>query len=249
MQELIALLDSSYLLPFFLLFARVVSFFALMPVFNASYLPVQVRIAIAFYLSIFLHANIADPTVVTEENFLTLLINEITLGIVASMILHMVFAAIRIIGELISYATVLSMSTQFDPSTGTQETNVAKLLNILAMFIFLETGMYEVTLLLLAKSFETIHLGAFNLYEYNGIAIATQELKRMTLFAFSFAFPLFFIGFIMDVFFGYATRNTPAFSVFVVTFQLKFMLIFGFMILGMSIFIENFKEYFYQTVY
>jgi flagellar biosynthetic protein FliR len=249
MLELVKYLDSSYLFPFLLLFARVVSFFALMPVFNAKFLSVKIRIGIAFYVSIFLYSNIDTSVVVNEINFIELLINEIMLGIVASMILHMVFAGVKVIGELIAYATALSMSSQMDPSSGTQQTSISRLLDTIAILVFLETGMYEVVLMLLSESFSTITLGAFDLYSYDGINIAMGELTRMMLFAFSFAFPLFFIGFIMDVFFGYATRNTPSFSVFVVTFQLKFMFIFGFMILGISVFIDNFKQYFFDTIY
>jgi flagellar biosynthetic protein FliR len=161
----------------------------------------------------------------------------------------MVFAGIKVIGELIAYATSLSMSSQMDPTSGTQQTSISNLLNIIATLVFLESGMYEAVLMLLSNSFSTITLGAFDLYSYDGINIAMNELTRMMLFAFSFSFPLFFIGSIMDIFFGYATRNTPSFSVFVVTFQLKFMFIFGFLILGIRIFIDNFKQYFFNTIY
>ncbi|MFY9092665.1 flagellar biosynthetic protein FliR, partial [Aliarcobacter butzleri] len=63
-------------------------------------------------------------------------------------------------------------------------------------------------------------------------------------FAFAFALPLFFIGFIMDVYYGYGTKSMPAFSPFIITFQLKFALIFIFLILGMEIFADTFTNYF-----
>lgn len=66
----------------------------------------------------------------------------------------------------------------------------------------------------------------------------------MFTFAFAFALPLFFIGFIMDVYYGYGTRSMPAFSPFVITFQLKFALIFIFLIFGMELFAQAFTEYF-----
>ncbi|MFY4804681.1 flagellar biosynthetic protein FliR, partial [Aliarcobacter butzleri] len=63
-------------------------------------------------------------------------------------------------------------------------------------------------------------------------------------FAFAFALPLYFIGFIMDVYYGYGTKSIPAFSPFIITFQLKFALIFFFLILGMDIFSDTFTNYF-----
>ncbi len=70
------------------------------------------------------------------------------------------------------------------------------------------------------------------------------EINRMFAFAFSFALPLFFISFIMDIYYGYGTKAMPAFSPFVITFQLKFALIFIFMLLGFDIFAQNFIDYF-----
>jgi flagellar biosynthetic protein FliR len=104
--------------------------------------------------------------------------------------------------------------------------------------------MYEMTLVILVKSFSMINLGSFDIFSYDGIQLAIDEIKRMFTFAFAFALPLFFIGFILDVYYGYGTRSMPAFSPFVITFQLKFALIFIFLILGLEIFTESFTEYF-----
>ena len=112
------------------------------------------------------------------------------------------------------------------------------------LVIYLESGMYEVTLYMLASSFGQISLGAFDLFSYDGILYASNEINRMFAFAFSFAFPLFFIGFIMDIYYAYGTKSMPAFSPFIITFQIKFALIFLFMMLGLDIFAESFTNYF-----
>jgi flagellar biosynthetic protein FliR len=97
---------------------------------------------------------------------------------------------------------------------------------------------------MLATSFGHIGLGTFDLFSYDGIAYASAEINRMFAFAFSFAFPLFFIGFILDVYYGYGTKSMPAFSPFVVTFQIKFALIMVFMMFGIEIFVDSFIAYF-----
>ena len=172
------------------------------------------------------------------------MISEITLGLVASMFVNIMFSAVKIIGDFIGYSTALSMAMMFDPSTGSQEGLISKLLYWIALVMFFQTGMYEMTLVILVKSFSLIHLGAFDLFTYDGIQIAIDEIKRMFAFAFAFALPLFFIGLILDLYYGYGTRSMPAFSPFVITFQLKFALIFLFLIFGMEIFTEAFTEYF-----
>jgi flagellar biosynthetic protein FliR len=245
MQQLISLLDQQTVLAFLLLLARVLAFMAFMPIVGHKTVNPTIRIAISFYLTVFLFPLINyESSIVSHDTFLLALISEITLGLVASFLIQIVFSAVQIIGDLIGYATALSMANMFDPATGTQQGIVSRFLYMVILVIYLESGMYEVTIYMLAYSFGEISLGAFNLYSYDGITYATQEVNRMFAFAFSFAFPLFFVGFIMDVYYGYGTKSMPSFSPFIITFQIKFALIFVFMMLGFEIFVDSFTTYF-----
>jgi len=245
LQDLISLLDQQTVFAFLLLLARVLSFMAFMPIVGHKTVNPTIRIAISFYMTIFLFPLIEyDKSLITQDTFLLDLISEITLGLVASFLVQIVFSAIQIIGDLIGYATALSMANMFDPATGTQQGIISRLLYFVILVIYLESGMYEITIYMLATSFGTISLGAFDLFSYDGIAYASAEINRMFAFSFSFAFPLFFIGFIMDVYYGYGTKSMPAFSPFVITFQIKFALIFLFMMFGFEIFVDSFTAYF-----
>ncbi|MFW3372955.1 flagellar biosynthetic protein FliR [Aliarcobacter butzleri] len=244
MEELLSLLNEQTVYQFLLLLARILAFVVFMPVFGHTAINVTVRIAFAFYLSIFIYPFVDIVTTINQNNFIISLISEITLGLVAAMLVNIIFSAVRIIGEFVEYSTALSMAMMFDPTTNSQEGLVAKLLFWISLMLFFQTGMYEMTLVILAKSFTMIHLGSFNIFSYDGIQLAIDEIKRMFSFAFAFALPLFFIGFIMDVYYGYGTKSMPAFSPFIITFQLKFALIFIFLILGMEIFADTFTNYF-----
>ncbi|MFW2592205.1 flagellar biosynthetic protein FliR [Aliarcobacter butzleri] len=244
MEELLSLLNEQTVYQFLLLLARILAFVVFMPVFGHTAINVTVRIAFAFYLSIFIYPFVDIVTSINQNNFIISLISEITLGLVAAMLVNIIFSAVRIIGEFVEYSTALSMAMMFDPTTNSQEGLVAKLFFWISLMLFFQTGMYEMTLVILAKSFTMIHLGSFNIFSYDGIQLAIDEIKRMFSFAFAFALPLFFIGFIMDVYYGYGTKSMPAFSPFIITFQLKFALIFVFLILGMEIFADTFTNYF-----
>jgi flagellar biosynthesis protein FliR len=244
MEAFLSLLNEETLFQFLLLFARIISFVAFMPVFGHAAINPTVRIAFAFYITIFIFPLVEVSTNITQDNFLLGLVSEITLGLVAAMFVNIIFSAVRIIGEFVEYSTALSMAAMFDPTTGSQEGIIAKLLYWVALMLFFQTGMYEMTLVILVKSFSIIHLGTFDIFSYDGIQLAIDEVKRMFTFAFAFALPLFFIGFILDVYYGYGTKSMPSFSPFVITFQLKFALIFIFLIFGMEIFAEAFTDYF-----
>ena len=204
----------------------------------------KILIAFAFYITIFIFPLVDVTSNINQDNFIISLISEITLGLVAAMLINILFSAIKVIGEFVEYSTALSMAAMFDPTTGSQEGVIAKLLYWIALMLFFQTGMYEMTLVILVKSFSMINLGSFDIFSYNGVQLAIDEIKRMFAFAFAFALPLFFIGFILDIYYGYGTKSMPSFSPFVVTFQLKFALIFVFLILGMEMFTEAFVDYF-----
>jgi flagellar biosynthesis protein FliR len=244
MEAFLSLLNEEVLLQFLLLLARILAFIAFMPVFGHAAVSPMIRVAFAFYITIFVFPLVDVRTNITEENFLIGLVSEITLGLVSAMLINIIFSAVKIIGEFVEYSTALSMAAMFDPTTGSQEGLIAKLLYWVALMLFFQTGMYEITLVILVKSFSIIHLGSFDIFSYNGIQLAIDEVKRMFSFAFSFALPLFFIGFILDIYYGYGTKSMPSFSPFVITFQLKFALIFIFLIFGMEIFTDAFTEYF-----
>jgi len=243
MQELLSLLNEQTLYSFLLLLARIVAFVVFLPVFNHTSISSPIRVAFAFFITIFLYPIVELKGDFTQEGFILSLISEITLGLVSAMFLNVVFNAVRIIGDFVGYSTALSMASMFDPTTGSNEGLISKLLYWIALMIFFETGMYEMTIVILSKSFSMIHLGTFNIFSYDGIQIAIDEINRMFAFAFAFALPLFFIGFIMDIYYGYGTKSMPSFSPFVITFQLKFALIFIFLILGMDIFVDSFTNY------
>lgn len=245
MQQLISLLDQQTILAFSLLFGRVLAFVAFMPVFSHSAVNPTIRVAIAFYFTVFLFPLIDyQHLTITQDTFALDLLSEITLGAAGSFLVQIIFSAVQIIGDLIGYATALSMANMFDPATGTQQGVISRFLYMVILVIYLESGMYEVTIYMLSTSFGHISLGSFDLFSYDGILYASKEINRMFAFAFSFAFPLFFIGFIMDVYYGYGTKSMPAFSPFVITFQIKFALIFLFMLFGLEIFVDSFTSYF-----
>jgi len=246
MESLVQLIDQNTTYTFLLLLARVLSFVAFMPVFGHVSVPVSVRIGIAFYFTLFLFPLVAPGSVQIPNDvvFLKSLVGEITLGFVASMLVQIIFSAVQIVGDLIGLATTLSMANMFDPTTGTQQGIMSRFLYMIILVIYFQTGMYEVTILMLGKSIGMITLGEFNLFDYDILTMAITEINHMFIFAFAFAFPLFFIGFILDVYYGYGTKAMPAFSPFVLTFQIKFTLIFIFMMLGLDIFTTSFAQYF-----
>lgn len=244
MEALLSLLNENVVINFTLLFARILAFMALMPIFGHKAVNITIRAAFAFYVTLFLFPLIDIQSQVTPDNFLLALLSESTLGLIASMLVNIIFNAVKMIGEFVGYATALAMASFFDPASGTNEGILARLMFYIGLAVFFESGMYEMTFSMLVKSFSFVQLGSFDLFSFDGIKMAVDEINRMFAFTFAFAFPLFFIGFVIDVYYAYGTKSMTAFSPFVITFQLKFALIMLFIMLGLEVFTEAFTNYF-----
>ena len=52
----------------------------------------------------------------------------------------------------------------FDPTTGSQEGLISKTSLLDSINVFFQTGMYEMTLVILVKSFSMINLGSFDIF-------------------------------------------------------------------------------------
>ena len=121
MEAFLSLLNEAVVYQFLLLLARIVAFVAFMPVFGHAAISPTIRIAFAFYITVFLFPLVDVTSNINQGNFIISLVSEITLGLVASMLINILFSAIKVIGEFVEYSTSLSMAAMFDPTTGSQE--------------------------------------------------------------------------------------------------------------------------------
>ena len=137
MEAFLSLLNEAVVYQFLLLLARIVAFVAFMPVFGHAAISPTIRIAFAFYITVFLFPLVDVTSNINQGNFIISLVSEITLGLVASMLINILFSAIKVIGEFVEYSTSLSMAAMFDPTTGSQEGVIAKLLYWIALMLFL----------------------------------------------------------------------------------------------------------------
>ena len=98
MEAFLSLLNEEVLYQFLLLLARILAFVAFMPVFGHPAINPTIRIAFAFYITIFIFPLVTISANITQDNFILSLISELTLGLVASMFINIIFSAVRVIG-------------------------------------------------------------------------------------------------------------------------------------------------------
>ena len=246
-MQLADLLTENNALLFFLLFARISGVIAFFPFFSHMSVPVSVKTALAFYLTIlFFPVTSLAPVSYSTGNIIFYLLAEITLGFTAGMLLQFVFAALGLAGSQIAMIMGFSMASVMDPTTGTNTPIIGQILTLLAVLVLLAFNGHHLMLLFLAKSIDHLQLGGFILHEGMWEYI-NHAVRHMFMMGMIIAFPFIALSLLADVIFGMLMKTMPQFNLLVVGFPIKIFLSFMVMIAVLGTMMLLFKKDFLQA--
>lgn len=143
------------------LMLRIGAFVAASPVFQAKFLPVQVRVMAAAVLTLPVSATVTppDPASLSTLTAVPMILTEIGLGLACGLALTVVFAAAAMAGERIATVAGLGFAGQFDPMAAAQNTLVGELLNLVLVVVFIGSGGFAEALRLMVDSYRLIPPG------------------------------------------------------------------------------------------
>jgi flagellar biosynthetic protein FliR len=228
MEDLMGLFDKNYGIILVLVFSRFLFIFAFLFLLSSRAINPKIKSSIALSFTLFTVSftdfNLPEHIKVLELGIL--FFNQLLIGFTIAFIINIIFYAYKMFGELLSFSAGLSMAQLYDPSTGMQEQIFNKLFYIVIIYLFFYSGFYQ-TLIIGTQNLFIIFPLDYNLIGNNNIIEFVMEKISYTLLSiFIMSLPFFLITTLIDVYFGYSTRNTPAFNVFAVAFQVKFLLLF-----------------------
>jgi len=229
-MEFVNYLGQENVLRFMLLFARMSGLVAFFPFFNHLRIPIVVKTSMVLFLTIFLFPHsVLGPI---EPNLVALvfgIVMELMLGLMAGLVAYLLFAALDIAGQQISFVMGFTMANVIDPQTGMSAPLMSQILTILAIVIFLAFDGHHLLLLFYHHSLGTIALGGFY-PEVSMWSFIEKAVLNMFLLGFIFSFPVKAISLLSDVIFGMLMKTMPQFNLLVVGFPIKIMLSYVVMI-------------------
>ncbi|KUO52526.1 MAG: hypothetical protein APF76_05700 [Desulfitibacter sp. BRH_c19] len=205
-----------------LIFARASSFVAIAPFFSIQGVPALVKIGFSFTLAVIL-LPLVPFTPLDDIALLAwwlLVLKEVAVGLTLGFITNMIFAAIRIAGELIDIQMGFAMATVLDPQTQTRTTLMGQFKYLVAILIFLAIDGHHVLIGSLVHSYTLVPLT-------NAVfdpAISLYILKTFVgifALAFKIAAPIVAVLIIADISLGLVARTVPQINVFILGFPLK----------------------------
>jgi len=209
---------------FVLVLARTAGIFSLVPIFGASQVPAQVRVAMALGLALVLvplnTAAGAGPIAADVLSMTVLIAKEAIVGLVIGFVAVLVFAAIQAAGDFVDFQAGFTFASMLDPMHGSQTAIAGRFHHLLAGMIFLVTNAHYIMLCGLADSFRLVPLGqlAFSPAAAGGVVDLFAALFAVSL---RIAAPVLGAVFLADVAMVIVARAVPQMNILIVGFPLK----------------------------
>ncbi|CAI1804280.1 Flagellar biosynthetic protein fliR [Serratia proteamaculans] len=210
---------------------RILALISTAPVFSEKQISKKVKIGLGGLIVILVAPGLPISSVpIFSAAGLWLAAQQILIGVALGLTMQFAFAAIRLAGEVIGMQMGLSFATFFDPSGGPNTPVLARLLNLLAMLLFLSFNGHLWLISLLVDSFHTLPIQAEPL-NGNGFLALTQAGSLIFINGMMLALPLICLLLTLNMALGLLNRMTPQLSVFVIGFPVTMTI--GIMTIGM----------------
>jgi len=219
-SEQLSLWMVSFLWPF----VRMLALISTAPLFSEAAVPRSAKVGLAALLAMVIAPTLGPlPTVplVSAAGF-WILIQQVLVGAAMGFSMRLVFAMVQAAGEYAGLQMGLSFASFFDPTSGGQTMVLARLLNVIAMLIFLAIDGHLVLIMTLAESFRALPIadaplagGGWYLLALAGGQVISGGLML--------ALPLIAALLTLNLAMGILNRASPQFSVFSVGFPVTLL--------------------------
>ena len=219
-----------------LIFIRVTAIVSVTPLFGNNAVPVRVKAAISFFLSIIM-INTVDYTAVSYVGtigYSVLVMKEAITGLVIGIGSGFCLYILNYSGHFIDMELGLSMAMEFDPTSNLQSTITANFLSHLFIIMFLMSDMHYFIIDALNESYKAIPIGGANI-DAGLYHIIVKYIVDYFVIALRIALPIFACVFVINIILGILAKVAPQMTMFVIGMQLKIFvgLFILYMIMGM----------------
>ncbi len=220
MAEISAWLGS-FLWPFFRIGAMVM----VAPVFSANYVPMRVRLIIAFAITLVIAPTLPEAPLALPFTWpwMAIILQQIIIGAAMGFVMMLVFAAIVTGGQLIAMQMGLGFASMIDPQSGTQVPVLSQLFVIMTTLLFLVMDGHLILIAMVAESFRLLPVGPEGLGREGFFALADWGTQ---MFAASLwlALPAVVALLMVNMSFGVMARAAPQLNIFAIGFPVAIMM-------------------------
>jgi len=199
---------------------RVLALISTAPILSERTVPKRVKIGLGVVITFIIAPNLpANDVTVFSMDALWLALQQILIGVALGFTMQFAFAAIRTAGELIGLQMGLSFATFVDPGSHLNMPVLARIIDMLAMLLFLSFNGHLWLISMLVDTFHTLPIGE-NPVNSNAFLALTRAAGLVFLNGLMLALPIITLLLTVNLALGLLNRMAPQLSVFVIGFPL-----------------------------
>lgn len=203
---------------------RIGAFLLASPVFGGRLVPLPIRIMATVCLTLPVATTPGLPTAETIANLssVPMILAELVLGLVAGLVLTILFAAAGMAGDRIANAAGLGFAMQVDPSAGGQSPVIAQLFNLVMLMVFIGTDGHLAAIRIVLDSYVAVPPGQTPpISQLVGAGLMAGG--AMFALAASLMLPVVAGLLILNLAVGIVTRSAPQLNLFSIGFSLAIL--------------------------
>ena len=247
MIDFVRFITPEYVTSFFLLFIRFSAIFTFMPFYGHQTIPISVKAALAFYLTLLFFPQMQNIQGEVELLWLVgAILGELILGLFAGLILQIVIAMLMFAGEQMAFIMGFTLANTVDPQTNLQVPILSGFFNFLALMILLALDAHHLILEFISHSLTEVPPGSLSFSN----EIFNYIIKAMAHFfvvGFSISFPIIALSLLADIIFGMLMKTMPQFNLLVIGFPIKIAVSFAVLVAILTAIMHNFKMEFLEA--
>ena len=205
-----------------LIITRISMIFFIVPFFGNVNIPVRIKIALSFFLSLII-MNSVDYSAVSYQGMLgysILIAQEAVTGLLIGIGSGFTLYILNFSGHMLDMEIGFSMAMEMDPTTQVQTTISATFLTAVFMLMFIASDMHYFLIDAVVDSYKVIQIGE-GIVSPNLYKIFVQYVIDYFVIGFRIILPVFACILVINVILGILARIAPQMNMFVFGMQLK----------------------------
>ncbi|EAO4255404.1 flagellar type III secretion system protein FliR, partial [Salmonella enterica] len=199
---------------------RVLALISTAPILSERAIPKRVKLGLGIMITLVIAPSLpANDTPLFSIAALWLAMQQILIGIALGFTMQFAFAAVRTAGEFIGLQMGLSFATFVDPGSHLNMPVLARIMDMLAMLLFLTFNGHLWLISLLVDTFHTLPIGS-NPVNSNAFMALARAGGLIFLNGLMLALPIITLLLTLNLALGLLNRMAPQLSIFVIGFPL-----------------------------
>lgn len=237
---------NAYLAAGIFIFARMLGFFRLAPVFNRKEIPGMVKLSLILLFTITLTCVVKPEVTIIQESFVLSILLNMVVGALLGYVAQLILLAVDAGGDMINMQMGLSSAMVLDPTTSSQVSILGKYFQFLGLIIFIQLGGVYWLFNALIHSMEIFPLGAtvIPLSELVNLDYVVKLSSNVLFMGLQIASPILLATLGQDIILGVISKTAPQVNVFQLSFLFKPLLGSAIMVWILPMLINVISDYF-----